>query len=257
MHGETERKGCQTRKGGYSFERMQTSPGRIQAYLLASRPKTLVAAIVPVSIGGALAWGGGVFSLAPWLICLGFGLLIQVGTNFANDVQDYEKGTDTADRIGPARAVAAGWIRPGEMWLATGLVFGAALLVGLMLVAYGGWWLVLLGLISVGCGYAYTGGPYPLGYNGLGDIFVFVFFGWVATVFTYMVQAGGFTIDLAGASWLSWGGPWLVGMVPGALSTNLLVVNNYRDAEGDALSGKRTLVVRFGRRFGWWEFATP
>jgi 1,4-dihydroxy-2-naphthoate octaprenyltransferase len=222
------------------------------SWILASRPKTLPAAIVPVVTGGALAIADQQFALLPWGICLIFALLIQIGTNFANDYYDYVNGADGLDRIGPKRAVASGWISPECMRRAMFGVFSVALLVGSLLIFYGGSWLILVGILSVLCGIAYTGGPYPLGYNGLGDVFVFVFFGWVATVITFFVQSGSFAMTELNGEFI-W--PLLAGMVPGALATNLLVVNNVRDAPLDALAGKRTLVVRFGRLFGLMEFA--
>jgi 1,4-dihydroxy-2-naphthoate octaprenyltransferase len=169
-------------------------------------------------------------------LCLGFGLLVQIGTNFANDYYDFVKGADTAARVGPRRAVAAGLIAPATMRRAMILVFGAAFLTGLGLIAWGGWWLLAIGAASIACGVAYTGGPWPLGYNGLGDVFVFLFFGLVAVASTYFVQAGRVTLDA------------LLAAVPiGLLAANILVVNNYRDVETDRVAGKRTLVVRFGR----------
>lgn len=224
----------------------------MMVWILAARPKTLPAAIVPVALGGALAFHEGAFRVLPWAICLVFALLIQVGTNFANDYYDFLQGADGAERIGPRRAVASGWVSPGAMRFMMVVVFALALLIGSMLIRYGGSWLLIVGVLSVICGVAYTGGPYPLGYNGLGDLFVFVFFGWVATWITYFVQVG--TFEMAH---LEGGGLWplLVGMVPGALATNLLVVNNVRDAPLDGEVGKRTLVVRFGRAFGLAEYA--
>lgn len=221
-------------------------------WMLASRPKTLPAAIVPVTVGGALASAMQAFSIVPWLICLVFALLIQIGTNFANDYYDHQKGADDHRRIGPRRAVASGWISPESMKTGMILTFTAAFIFGCLLVPYGGWWLILVGVVSILCGIAYTGGPYPLGYNGLGDIFVFVFFGWVATGCTFYVQTGSFMFQhgsLAGTLWIL-----LAGSVPGALATNLLVVNNVRDAPLDREAGKRTLVVRFGRKFGIYEY---
>jgi 1,4-dihydroxy-2-naphthoate octaprenyltransferase len=184
----------------------------------------------------------------PWLICLVFALLIQIGTNYANDYYDFLKGADDDRRIGPQRAVASGWISAPHMRIGMILIFVLAFAVGCLLVPLGGWWLVLVGLLSITCGVAYTGGPYPLGYNGWGDLFVFIFFGWVATGITYYVQAGSFSVNLASSSGVGW--TILAGMVPGALATNLLVVNNVRDEPLDRLAGKRTLAVRFGRRFG-------
>ncbi|WP_309397950.1 1,4-dihydroxy-2-naphthoate polyprenyltransferase [Cerasicoccus maritimus] len=216
---------------------------KIGAWILAARPKTLPAAIAPVLVGTALAAHDGVLSVTPALICLAFALLIQVGTNFANDYFDFVQGADTQERIGPTRAVAAGLITPATMKRATIMVLGLAFIVGLSLVYWGGWWLVLVGVLSIICAVAYTGGPYPLGYNGLGDVFVFIFFGLVAVGFTYYVQAGVFS-NIA----------WLLGAGVGALSVNLLVVNNYRDLETDRVAGKRTLVVRLGRAAAWRQY---
>lgn len=221
-------------------------------WIRASRPKTLPAAAVPVLVGGSLAGADGRFALEPWSLCLAFALLIQVGTNFANDYYDFLKGADDHRRIGPARAVASGWIKPKAMRNGMWLAFGLAFLAGSLLVPHGGWGLVVVGLLSIASGIAYTGGPYPLGYHGWGDVFVFLFFGWVATGFTYYVQGGSFAFVLPGNAPFLW--IWLAGMVPGALSTNLLVVNNIRDAPLDREAGKRTLVVRFGRRFACLQY---
>jgi 1,4-dihydroxy-2-naphthoate octaprenyltransferase len=226
----------------------------LPAYLLAARLKTLPAAVVPVVIGGALAANIHRFDFLPWLICLAFALLVQVGTNYANDYLDHLKGADGEGRLGPARAVASGWITPAAMRKATLIVFASAFCIGLLLIPYGGWWLVGIGILSILCGLAYTGGPFPLAYNGLGDLFVFLFFGWVATGVTYYVQSGTFVLFLyeaAGFNWLL-----MAGAVPGALATNLLVVNNVRDAPLDREAGKRTLVALFGRRFGIRLFAS-
>lgn len=212
-------------------------------WLLAARPRTLPAAIAPVAIGATLAWRDGAFSIFHASIALVFALLVQIGANYANDYYDFVKGADTEKRIGPTRAVAAGLVSPGQMRLATGIVFAAAFMVGLMLVPAGGWWLVFVGASAIICGVAYTGGPYPLGYNGWGEVFVIIFFGFVAVSMTYYVQAGLFTVESL-----------LCGLAPGALATNLLVVNNYRDAATDAVAGKRTLVVRYGKTFGYIEF---
>lgn len=207
-------------------------------WLLAARPKTLPAAIAPVLIGTALAIQSGEWEPLAALVCLLFALLIQVGTNYANDYFDFVKGADTEKRIGPTRAVAAGLVSPRAMLMATIVVLAMALLVGMTLVAFGGWWLLLVGFASVACAILYTGGPYPLGYHGWGDVFVFVFFGLVAVMFTYYVQTGYF-------SWSA----FLGGAGCGLLSTNILVANNMRDIETDRVAGKRTLAVRFGRAF--------
>ncbi len=224
----------------------------LKYWLLAARPKTLPAAAVPVMIGGAMAAANASFNLIPWLLCLAFALLIQIATNFANDYYDFKKGADGKERIGPRRAVASGWIAPEVMFRGMLVVFAVAFLMGCLLIQWGGWWLLLIGVLSIACGIAYTGGPYPLGYNGWGDVFVFIFFGWIATAFTYYVQAGSFaTPALGSGAYLV----WLAGMVPGALATNLLAVNNVRDEPQDRTTGKRTLVVRFGRSFGLLEYA--
>lgn len=210
----------------------------VPVWINAARPKTLPAAAAPVFIACAHASHEGVFSFAPAGICLLFALLIQIGTNFANDYYDGVRGTDSGQRLGPTRAVAAGLIRPPVMFAATCLTLVMAFFVGLLLVAYGGWWLVAVGLLCVFLAFAYTGGPFPLAYLGLGDLFVLCFFGLVPVMLTYYVQAGAFS---AATFW--------TGLGCGLLANNLLVVNNYRDAEGDARAGKRTLVVRLGRAF--------
>jgi 1,4-dihydroxy-2-naphthoate octaprenyltransferase len=203
----------------------------------------LPAAVAPVLVGTALAWHAASFD--PWAaaICLGFAMLIQIGTNFANDYYDFVKGADTAARVGPRRAVASGLVTPATMRNAMATVFVAAFLLGLSLVAWGGPWLIAIGVASVLCGFAYTGGPYPLGYHGWGDVFVFFFFGLVAVGATYFVQAGWPPVLV-----------WLLAVPVGLLATNILVANNYRDSETDAMAGKRTLVVRFGRGFARAQF---
>jgi 1,4-dihydroxy-2-naphthoate polyprenyltransferase len=216
---------------------------RLQVWIEAARPKTLPAAIVPVLVATALAEAQGGARPGIALICLAFALLVQIGTNFANDYFDFVKGADTAERVGPRRSVAAGLIPAPVMLRATLLVLACAFLVGLLLVREGGWWLLPVGLASLLCAIAYTGGPYPLGYKGLGDIFVFLFFGLVAVVVTHVLQTRAFTAESFAA-----------GAAIGLLAANILVANNYRDAETDARAGKRTLVVRFGRRFALWQF---
>ena len=225
----------------------------VRFWILAARPKTLPAAAIPVCVGGALAHASHAFSLVPWLVCLVFALLIQVGTNYANDYYDFLKGADDERRIGPNRAVASGWISPAGMRLGMILTFAAAFVFGCLLIPYGGWWLLVIGTASIACGVAYTGGPYPLGYNGWGDVFVMLFFGWIATGATFLVQTGSLAVMLPASSGSLW--ILLAGLVPGALATNLLVVNNVRDEPLDREAGKRTLVVRFGRRFGLAEYA--
>lgn len=217
---------------------------RLQIWFGAMRPRTLPAAVAPVLVGAALAWHDRRFQPAAAALCLGFSLLVQVGTNFANDYYDFVRGADTAARVGPRRAVAAGLITPAAMFRAMIAVFIAAFAVGLGLVAWGGPWLIAIGVASILCGIAYTGGPLPLAYHGLGDVFVFLFFGLVAVGGTYFVQAGRLTLDAV-----------LAGVPIGLLAANILVVNNYRDAETDAVAGKRTLVVRWGRTAARVQFA--
>lgn len=221
-----------------------TQKGAPALWWEAARPRTLPAAIAPVLVASALAHTHGLFAITPAVLCLGFALLIQIGTNYANDYYDFKKGADNADRVGPRRAVAAGLISPGAMKRAMVLVFAVAFALGLGLLPFGGWPLLVIGVASIACGVAYTGGPYPLAYHGWGDVFVFVFFGLVAVGATYFVQAGFVATDA-----------WLLGSAIGALSTNILVVNNYRDFETDRAAGKRTLVVRLGRTFARRQFA--
>ncbi len=216
---------------------------RWKIWLHAARPRTLPAAVAPVLVGSGLAWRDGRFDARAAGLCLGFGLLIQIGTNFANDYFDFIKGADTAARVGPRRAVASGLIAAGTMRAAMWGLFAAAFLCGLGLVHWGGPWLIAIGVASVLCGLAYTGGPWPLGYHGLGDVFVFVFFGLVAVGATYFVQAGRPGLDVL-----------LAATAIGLLTNNILVVNNYRDADTDAAAGKRTLVVRLGRAFARAQF---
>ena len=211
---------------------------KIKLWILASRPKTLPAAVAPVLVGTALAFNAGKFNAVAASVALVCSLFIQIGTNFVNDLYDYLKGTDDENRVGPERALASGWIKPEEMKMAIYLTFGFTFLLGLYLVWHAGWIILLIGLLSILSGYAYTAGPYPLAYNGLGDVFVFLFFGIVAVAGTYYVQALEFS-HLA-----------LVVAVPvGLLITDILVINNYRDADEDAKKNKQTLVVKFGKRF--------
>jgi len=212
-------------------------PPRWRVWLSATRPRTLAAAVAPVVVGTALALRDGHFSMAAAALCLAFALLIQIGTNFSNDYHDFMNGADTPGRLGPRRAVAAGLVSPSSMRTAAILAMAAAFLVGLGLVGRGGPWLLAVGILSIACGLAYTGGPYPLGYHGFGDVCVFVFFGLVAVCATYFVQAGQVTAEAL-----------LAAFPIGLLAANILLVNNYRDSETDTIAGKRTLVVRFGRR---------
>jgi 1,4-dihydroxy-2-naphthoate octaprenyltransferase len=208
---------------------------RRQIWLLAARPKTLPAAAAPVIVGTALAWRDGVFNLGAALAALFGALCIQIGTNLANDYFDFLKGADTAERLGPVRVTQAGLLQPAEVARGMWLAFGLATLAGAYLFAAAGWAVVLIGLLSIAAGIAYTGGPFPLGYHGLGDFAVFVFFGLVAVGGTYYVQGGRLTPEV------------LLASTPiGFLATAILVVNNLRDIGTDAKAGKRTLAVRLG-----------
>ena len=165
-------------------------------------------------------------------------VLIQIGANFANDVFDFEKGSDREDRLGPTRATQSGLISAEKMKKAMWQTFALAICVGFYLAFIGGWPIVIIGLASIAVGIAYTGGPYPLGYHGFGDVFVFIFFGLIAVPGTYYLQSG--TVNALSL---------YMGVAMGMLSTAILVVNNLRDADTDKLSGKRTLAVRFGKTF--------
>ena len=211
--------------------------GGAGAWWLAARPRTLPAAAAPVAVGTALAVADGHGAILPATAALAGALLLQIGANLANDVFDFEKGADTEARLGPPRAAQLGLLSTAALRRGTALVFGLAALVGLYLVARGGWPIAALGALSIAAGLAYTGGPYPLGYRGWGDAAVFLFFGVGAVCGTYWVQALALPPRVLGAA------------VPvGALATAILVVNNLRDIETDRRAGKRTLAVRLGRR---------
>lgn len=216
----------------------------LQIWILASRPKTLPAATAPVIVGLGVALSQGVASFLPALAALLGALLLQIGANLANDVFDFKKGADKGDRLGPLRVTQAGLLSPEQVMAGMGVVFGLATLIGLYLVWVAGWPIVLIGLCSILAALAYTGGPYPLGYNGLGDIFVFIFFGPVAVCGTYYVQA--LTVSRAA---------WVAAIPIGLLATAILVVNNLRDVDTDRQAGKRTIAVRLGRRGAQIEYA--
>lgn len=218
-------------------------PSKIESWLLASRPRTLLAAVVPVMVGSALAISQNKFTLIFSLIALLCSILIQVGTNFTNDLYDYLKGTDKEDRIGPRRVLVSGLISTSEMKLGIITVFGFAFLLGLYLVYAAGFVILIIGVISILAGLAYTAGPYPLAYNGLGDVFVFAFFGIVGTTGTYYLHLHEFSL-------LS----FLIAVPVGALITNILVVNNYRDIEEDREADKYTLAVKLGKKFTRFQF---
>lgn len=222
----------------------EIKPGSLKAWVLAARPKTLAAAAIPVLVGTAVAVDHQVWALLPAMAAFVAAGLIQIGTNFANDYFDFKSGADNEDRLGPTRVTQAGLISAEQVKRATGLTFLGAAIVGLYLIYVGGWPIAVIGVASILSGLAYTGGPYPLGYHGLGDLFVFVFFGLIAVTGTYYVQALAWTPEVVAAA------------VPiGLLSTAILVVNNYRDIDTDKLAGKNTLAVRLGARATRWQYA--
>ena len=218
-------------------------PGAVSVWFLAARPKTLWASIAPVVVGTAMAFGDGGFHATAALVALACSVLIQVATNFANDLFDYQKGADTEARQGPLRVTQAGLVTPGMMKRGIVVVLLLTLLGGLYLIWRGGWPAVFIGVFSVACGMLYTGGPRPLGYMGLGDLFVLVFFGPVAVAGTYYVQA--LTVDATVV---------VAGLAPGLLSVAILAVNNLRDVDEDRRTGKRTLAVRLGPGFARGEY---
>lgn len=220
-----------------------SEPSKLDIWISAARPQTLAAAFVPVCVGASIAIRDQQFALMPSLVALLCAFLIQIGTNFANDYFDFKKGADTPDRIGFERATANGLISAESMRNATIITMGLAFIFGLYLVWHAGWEILAIGVASLIFGILYTGGPFPLGYNGLGDIFVFLFFGIAAVMGTYYVNA----LEWSMASfWAS--------LAVGALSTNILVVNNLRDIEQDRVSGKNTLGVIFGEHILQWEY---
>ena len=214
-----------------------------QRWKMASRPKTLPAAAAPVIAGCAIAWQSGVFRPLTALTALVCALLIQIGTNFINDVLDYQKGTDNEERLGPTRVTQEGLLTPGQVWMGVLVVFGLAGLGGIYLAFAAGWPVILIGLASFLAGYLYTGGPSPFAYNGLGDIFVWMFFGFVALCGTVYVVSG----SISALAWWA-----AVGV--GALATAILVVNNIRDNQSDRRAGRRNIPVIWGRKGGEVEY---
>ncbi|OGX05652.1 MAG: 1,4-dihydroxy-2-naphthoate octaprenyltransferase [Omnitrophica WOR_2 bacterium GWA2_47_8] len=215
----------------------------IPIFFLAIRPKTLFASFAPVFLGTAMAFGDGVHDLPTAGFCLAGALLIQIGTNLANDYFDFKKGADTQARVGPVRVTQAGLVTPLAMKVAIGITFLLAWGIALWLFKRGGWPIIAIGAASILSGLLYTAGPLPLGYLGLGEIFVLIFFGPVAVAGTYYVQS----LEMSPAVILA-------GLAPGFFATGILVVNNLRDIEGDKISGKRTLAVRFGADFARGEY---
>ncbi len=205
-------------------------------WLMAARPRTLPAAIAPVLVGTALAGFAHVFYPLRFIAALLGALFIQVGTNLSNDYSDARRGADAEDRLGPVRVTAGGLVPPRQVLIATYVSFGLAVLFGIYLIAVAGWELLLVGAASILAGVAYTGGPKPYGYEGLGEVFVFLFFGVVAVV-------GSFFVQVKALQWEA----FALAVPVGLLAAAILIVNNVRDIDSDRRAGKRTLAVRLGR----------
>ncbi|HIV04580.1 MAG TPA: 1,4-dihydroxy-2-naphthoate octaprenyltransferase [Candidatus Spyradosoma merdigallinarum] len=220
------------------------TPPKALAFFFAARPKTLPAALAPVLLGSACAAAAGGFRAVPAALAALFALFAQIASNLANDRGDFLRGTDKADRAGFARATASGWLSPREVAAGTGVALALAALFGSGLIFYGGAAMIAVGAISLLACLAYTTGPFPLSYHGLGDVFVVVFFGFVAVAFTCYVQAGTFPPFL-----------WTTALACGLGADNILIVNNIRDRATDERSGKRTTVVRFGEAWARKLFA--
>ncbi len=210
----------------------------MSAWIQAIRPKTLFAAVAPVLLGTALAFSESKENLAAAVAALIGALGIQIGTNLANDYWDAKKGADTGERLGPVRVTASGLIKPQAVFAGMVVFFLIAALAGIFLVLRGGWPVAVIGIVSIAFGILYTAGPFPIAYVGLGDVFTFLFFGLVATAGTFFVQA----LEVSSTA-------LLLGCVPGCYSVVLIALNNYRDMETDLRVGKKTLAVRFGRKF--------
>lgn len=217
----------------------EISTNSAKAWWLAARPKTLSAAAMPVLIGCAIALTADSFQWTPAILCLLFAFLMQIDANLINDLFDYKKGSDRQDRLGPERACAQGWITIPAMQRGILITTTAACLFGLGLLFYGGWELILVGLLCVLFAFLYTAGPYPLAYHGWGDLLVLLFFGFIPVGCTYYVMCHNWTFEVTIAS-----------LSCGMVIDTLLMVNNFRDREQDATSGKQTLVVRFGSYVG-------
>lgn len=216
----------------------------MNAWVLASRPATLPAAAAPVVVGSSLAGASGVFRWDAMIVILFAALAIQVGVNFANDLADAEKGADTEARIGPTRAVATGLLSATEMKRGIMVAFVLAAVAGIYLIWLAGWVILAIGVVSIIAALGYTNGPIPYGYYGLGELFVFIFFGLVATVGTRYVYDQTAPADA-----------WVGGIAIGLLAAAILVANNVRDSDTDRISGKRTLAVIVGRTPARWLYA--
>jgi 1,4-dihydroxy-2-naphthoate octaprenyltransferase len=214
-----------------------SAPSGVRIWLMASRVRTLPAAIAPVLVGTALAGWAHVFHPLRFVAALLGAVFIQVGTNLSNDYSDARRGADAEDRLGPVRVTAGGLVPPRRVLVATYVSFGLAVLFGVYLIVVAGWQLLLVGAASILAGVLYTGGPRPYGYEGLGEVFVFLFFGVVAV-------AGSCFVQLRHLNWEA----FALAVPVGLIAAGILVVNNVRDIESDRRAGKRTLAVRLGRQ---------
>jgi 1,4-dihydroxy-2-naphthoate polyprenyltransferase len=208
----------------------------LHIWLMAARPRTLPAAVAPVLVGTALAATEGTFKWLTFVAAMLGALFIQIGTNLSNDYSDARRGADTEDRLGPVRVTAGGLVPPRQVLVATYVAFGLAVLAGVYLIVTAGWQLLLVGAASILAGVLYTGGPRPYGYEGLGEVFVFLFFGVVAVTGSYFAQVEKLTWEA-----------FVLAVPVGLVAAAILVVNNVRDLETDRRAGKRTLAVRLGR----------
>jgi 1,4-dihydroxy-2-naphthoate octaprenyltransferase len=225
----------------------QVSPDRLsflQRWMLAIRPKTLPAAVAPVVLGWSIAAATGRFEWLPALAAMVCSLMFQIGANLVNDVVDFSKGADTNQRTGPTRVTQTGLLTSGQVWGGVWLTFGVAALAGAYLTWQSGWVVLWLGLASILAAIIYTAGPFPLAYHGLGDLFVMVFFGFAAVCGTVYVVSGTLPVTA-----------WFGAVAAGALTVNILVVNNIRDIETDRTAGRRNIAIVFGRSAAAWEYA--
>lgn len=226
---------------------MQRAPEKSNAmhWIMASRPKTLTAAFVPVLVASTLSYKlRGAFSFEIAIYALLAAVFIQIGTNLVNDALDFKKGADTKERLGPIRVTQSGLLTVQQVLAGGMMCFAAALLCGIPMMLVGGWPIAVVLVLSLLCGYLYTGGPKPLAYSGLGDFFVLIFFGFVATAAVFYLHSGGLELPV-----------FVAGAQVGLLSTVMIAVNNLRDKEGDAKANKKTMPVRFGEVFAKWEIS--
>lgn len=241
---QSEIKGVRSLISGAMWSRwLELAKVHSRVWILASRPKTLTATLVPIVVATALVGSSGI-TIKWWVsfFALLSALFIQIGTNFFNDAIDFKKGADSASRLGPSRATQKGWVTADQMLSAGVFAFALASVFGVALVLEGGLPIIVIGLVSLVMGYAYTGGPYPLAYRGLGDLFVVIFFGLVAIMGLVFLHSQAWSLEAL-----------LAGLQIGLHCAVLIAINNLRDVEGDTRANKKTLPVRFGKQFARWE----